>query len=96
MRIPEIVKKPDEKFPIGFKYISPDLEEGATIASCTVTISPSEVGGLAVDGNPVVEADKVSQTVQAGKDGSEYYVTFKVTTSGGHIYEDKIFVKVRA
>ena len=94
MKIPIVIKKPDEKFSIGFEYISPDLEEGATIASCEVSISPS--GGLVVDGSPVVEATKVSQVVKEGTDGVEYWVTFKTTTSGGHVYEDKIFVKVRS
>jgi len=94
MKIPIVVKKPNEQFSIGFEYISPDLTEGATLASCTVSISPS--GGLVVDGSPVVEATKVSQVVKGGADGAEYWVTFLTTTSGGHIYEDKIFVKVRA
>ena len=94
MKIPIVDKKPDEQFSIGFEYISPDLEEGATIASCVVSISPS--GGLVVDGSPIVEATKVSQVVKEGTDGIEYWVTFKTTTSGGHIYEDKITVQIRA
>lgn len=93
---PVLKKKPDEEYPIGFKYIAPDLAEGETLASCTVTISPDEEGGLKVSGDPVVASDTVSQKVTGGVDGHEYYVKFLVLTSAGHKYEDSIFVKVRA
>ena len=92
-RIPELTKKPDEQFAIGFQYISPDLEENEYITGCVISISPAN--GLVVDGDPEIKPTKVTQMIKAGTDGNEYYVKFKTTTSAEHIYEDSIFVKVR-
>lgn len=93
--IPEITKRPGEAFSVGLKYISPDLEEGGKISAATVTITPSESQGLQKSGNVVIETDTVSQVISGGVDGHEYYVNFIVITSGGHTYEDSIFVKIR-
>jgi len=87
-----VEKSPNEKFAIGLKYIEPDLEEDETISTCVVTISPS---GLTAVGSPVITDNQVAQIVEGGTDGSVYKVIFKSTTSGGHIYEDMIYVKVR-
>ena len=95
MSISTMDKRVNEKFPIGLKYQAPDLEEGDTLASAIVSILPSETNGLEVVGNAVVEEDEVTQTVQKGISGHDYYVTFKVTTTLGNVYEDKILVKVR-
>ena len=95
MRMPSLVKKPEEMFSIGLKYISPDLEEGMYLTDATVTITPDEVGGLKKEGNAVIEPDIVSQMIKEGIVGKEYFVDFVVTTSGGHIYKDTIFVKIR-
>lgn len=96
MRIPEISKRPLEKFAIGFRYISPDLESGATIISVAVSMSPSnEVDGLEAVGVPVIASDTVSQMVEKGNNGKEYYVVFLTTISSGNVFEDKILVKVR-
>jgi len=94
-RIPEITKSPNETYPVGFKYLTPDIDEGAYLVSCVVSIEPSEVGGLALSGNAVIEPDIVSQMITGGEAGVDYKVFFKTTTSGGHIYEDCITVKVR-
>lgn len=94
-RIPTLLKRSEEKYAIGLQYITPDLEEGEYISLSECTISPSEVGGLAKVGAVVVENDQVSQFIEAGVMGNDYYVKFKTTTSGGNVYEDSIFVKVR-
>lgn len=95
MRIPELTKRPAEMFSVGLRYQSPDLDEGGRIVAAIVNIIPNEAAGLKKTGNVVIENDTVSQMVYDGEDGHEYYVEFKVTTSGGHVYEDAIFVKVR-
>ena len=95
MKIPEVSKRPNEMFSVGLQYITPDLEEGASLASAIVTITPDEVGGLKKSGNVVIEPTVVSQLVYGGIVNKEYYVIFKVTTTGGHVYEDSIFVKIR-
>ena len=95
MKMPIIIKRTSEQFAIGLKYEAPDIEEGARITSASVSISPSEIGGLEKDGSPVVEADTVSQMIKGGANGHEYYVKFTTVTSIGHIYEDAVFVKVR-
>ena len=92
-RIPELTKKPEEKFAIGFQYVSPDLEENEYLTACTVSISPAD--GLEVDGDPEIKPTKVTQMIKSGTNGNEYYVKFETTTSAGHIFVDSIFVKVR-
>ena len=92
MKIPVITKRVNEKFAIGFKYGPPDLEEGDKIDSCVSTVGT----GLTKDGDPSVELDEVSQMISGGTLNADYTVTFQVTTSVGHIYEDKITVQIRA
>jgi hypothetical protein len=96
MRVPELIKRPNEMYAVGLRYTAPDLEEDESIISCTVTISPGEAGGLKKSGLAVIDENVVSQIVYDGVDGNDYYVTFVTTTSAGHVYEDSIFVKVRA
>ena len=93
--IPRMTKRQNESFAVGLKYVAPDLEEGLELAAAQVTITPDEVGGVKTVGNVVIEPDTVSQVINGGNDNTEYKVAFLVTTSGGHIYEDFIFVKVR-
>lgn len=90
-----VTKRPDETYPVGLIYTSPDIEEGETCVSCVVEIDPVESGGLSAVFDPVVEDDRVSQMLTAGLDGHEYKVKFKTTTSGGHTYEDFVLVLVR-
>ena len=96
MSIPQIIKKPNEEYPIGLIYETPDVETSETCQVCIVSIDLSETDGLKVDGDPVVQSDRVSQVIKGGVDGHDYWVTFKTTTSVGNIYEDKIFVMVRS
>ena len=96
-RLLSIVKKPNEKYAVGLKYQAPDLEEGQSISSVSVSITPTTgVTPLIVDGSPSIDGDTVSQVIKAGVNGENYYVIFTTTTSIGHIYEDRIFVKVRS
>ena len=94
-KVATLQKSPAEQFAVGIKYVSPDLDEGQRIVSCTVEITPTVVGGLEKDGTPVIETDIVSQMIKGGVDGSDYYVKFLSVTSVGHVYEDSIFVRVR-
>jgi len=96
MIIPEIEKRPNEKFAIGLKYLSPDLGAGATILTCIVTISPEEVGGLTKQGSVDISTDTVSQVVYSGENEKDYNVIFLTTTSEGNIFEDAIYVRVRS
>ena len=95
MGIFKITKTESEQFPIGLRYSAPDLEAGEIIESVEVSITPSVEGGLAVYGDPDVDSDMVQQVVRGGKDGEEYTVYFKVTTSAHDIYEDTILVRIR-
>jgi hypothetical protein len=94
MRIPTLTKRPDEMYPVGLHYTSPDLDEGEKLVSATVEVKPSG-GSLQLSGLPVIEPDIVSQFIYGGTDGEEYYVIFHTLTSVGHNYTDAIFVKVR-
>ena len=91
----QLTKRPNEKFPIGLIYESPDLDEGASIISCTITISPTVSEGLKVSGSPLIDGNEVSQVVYAGEAGVNYNIVFKVTTSEGNVFEDAVYVKVR-
>jgi len=96
MKLPEITKRAEEQFSIGFKYIAPDLEDDETLEEAEITIEPSEVGGLAKQGAEVFTGgNTVAQIVKEGIDGNEYRVNFVVTTSTGSIYKNSIFVKIR-
>jgi len=98
MKTPEVTKRPDEEFAIGFRYTSPDLEEDETITEAVITITGSEeVIDLVVDGAPTIEeGNLVKQKIKAGTADEEYKVIFKITTSVGYIFEDFIYVKVRS
>lgn len=97
MRIAVVKKKPDEKFAIGFRYSTADLTKDATITDVQVSIAPTgDPNDLAVVGTPGNDDYTVSAMVEKGRDGYEYYVIFTTTTSVGQIFQDKIFVKVRA
>jgi hypothetical protein len=96
MIIPEIIKRPSERYTVGMKYLAPDLEEGATILSSTVVITPTETSGLAVWGSVSIDGNVVEQGIQAGLDGHNYYVTFTTRTSEDNIFEDSVYVKVRS
>jgi hypothetical protein len=96
MIIPEITKRPNERYTIGMRYLSPDLSEGASIISSSVSITPSEAGGLSVWGSPTIDGNVVNQGIQAGEDGGNYYVTFTTRTSEDNIFEDSVYVKVRS
>lgn len=95
MIVEEIFKTSNEKFAIGFTYICPDLEEDQTITNVVVTITPSETDGLEKVGDVVIDGNEVSQVIQSGIDGNDYYVVFKTTTSIAHVYEDALIVKIR-
>lgn len=89
-------KHPNEEYAIGLEYKAPDLEEGETLVSGVVTITPSGVANdLITKGSISVSDDTVSQLVEKGREDIRYEVEFKVTTSIGHIYVDKIFVNVK-
>jgi hypothetical protein len=91
-----IKKRPIERFPIGFRFIAPDLEEGESIVAATAEIMPQNAGGLDLVGSPTIDGnDTVSQSIDGGTDGHDYYVRFTVTTSSGNIYQDSIYVMVR-
>ena len=97
MRVAVVKKKPDEKFAVGFKYSTADIAADATIQNCTVEITPTgDADDLAVVGVPSIDDYTVAAMIEKGRDGYEYYVTFTITTSAGQIFQDKIFVKVRA
>ena len=97
MRTAVVKKKPDEKFAVGFRYSTADLAKDATITNVQVSITPTgDADDLAVVGSPANDDYTVSAMLEKGRDGYEYYVTFTTTTSAGQVFQDKIFVKVRA
>lgn len=92
-----INKKPNEKFPVGFLYSAPDIDEGATITECAVSIvTTDEENLLLTSGSPIINGAEVAQVVYGGKENFDYILTFKVTTSEDNIYEDRLTVKVRS
>ena len=95
MRILRLKKRPSEQYPIGLKYVTPDLKSDETIVSATATIYPDVVGGIVALGSPIINIDLVSQLIGGGVDGVDYTVKFKTTTSSGNVYQDSILVCVR-
>lgn len=92
-----VTKKPNEKFPVGFSYSAPDLDSGATITACVVSIlTLDEDDSLLTSGSPIINGAEAAQVVYGGKENFDYILTFKVTTSEDNIYEDRLTVKVRA
>jgi hypothetical protein len=100
MRYASVIKKPSEKFAVGFQYSSADLSEGATISSVVVTIDKVDTADsgsiLAVSGSASIDELQVAAVIEKGNDGKEYYVNFVTTTSAGYVFKDRVFVKVRA
>jgi hypothetical protein len=94
--IPVVEKAVAEQFPIGLIYSAPDLETPEIITVSTVAVSPVGLTLGAVTINAA--GDTVSAYVSAGTAGVEYVVLFKVTTSGGKIFnnpnKDAITVRV--
>ena len=95
MRILRIKKRPSERYPIGLKYVTPDLKSDETIASAIVTVEPDLAAGLTAVGAPIIDIDTVTQLVDSGVDGEDYLVKFKAVTSAGNTYQDSILVCVR-
>ena len=95
----EVTKRPDEIFPVGLRYSTPDLDEDETISSLMleITSDDEETPILVVDGSPTIEfGTTVKQTIKLGTADVEYKVIFTATTSAGYVYEDFIYVKVRS
>lgn len=95
MRVAQLTKRPNEMFPVGLKYETPDLEEGSYVVSTVVTIKPDDASGLKTSGSPELDGDEVRQVIYDGENGKNYDVIFTTTTSEGNIFEDRIFIKVR-
>lgn len=90
-----LTKHPDEEYAIGLEFVAPDLEEGETLASGVVTITPSSDGDdLVTKGSLSIGTETIKQVVEKGRNGIRYTVKFKVTTSINHIYVEKIFINV--
>lgn len=94
MSIPVVEKAVAETFPIGLTYISPDLATAETITAATVAVTPTGLTLSAV----TISGAEVSTFISAGTAGVEYVVLFKVTTSGGKIFnnpnKDALLVRV--
>lgn len=94
-----IEKAVSETLAIGLTYVSPDLATGETITVSTVAATPVGLTLSAVTiSTTTVASDTVSAFASAGTAGVEYTVLFKVTTSGGNIYnnpnKDALLVRV--
>jgi hypothetical protein len=85
--IETIYKTKNEKFNISFTWKTPDIEAGATIASCVASVIPAT--GLTLTGAVVIDVDnnKTTQMIDAGIIGGIYRVAFKITTSAGQSFE---------
>lgn len=92
MSLPIIYKFSEEKYVIGLLYFAPDLEEGETIDSVETSVNPA---GLTLDGAASIDGNEVSQMINGGTFGVKYIVSFKVTTSAGHIYIDTYSVRIK-
>jgi hypothetical protein len=84
-----VEKRIGERFPIGF-----DIETGETPTGLTVTIDPTESGGLEAWGSPGIGTDSVYQFVRGGILDRIYKVTLRITCTSGSIYEPMILVKI--
>lgn len=85
--IETIFKTKNEEFDITFIWTTPDIEAGATIASCAVSVVPAT--GLTLEGAVVIDAalNKTSQKIKAGIVGGVYRVAFLITTTGAKKFE---------
>jgi hypothetical protein len=95
---PTVEKAVAETFSIGLIYIDPDLKTGETITASTVAVTPTGLTLSAVTiSTTTIASDTVSTVVSSGTAGVEYVVLFKVTTSGGNIYNNpnKDAIRVR-
>jgi len=100
MRVAIVKKKPAEKFAVGFKYSTADIQADATIDNVTVSITRADGEAitsqdLSIVGSPQVDDRTVGALIEKGINNLEYYVAFTVTTSANQIFKDKVFVKVR-
>ena len=84
-------KAPLEERPVGLTYRAPDVPNGTTILSTSVTVSPS---GLTL-GTSGVLADGVTVYcwLTGGTDATDYRVRFTSTLSDGKKLIDEILVK---
>lgn len=88
-----IEKSVNGKFPIGKVYKEPDLDTSETISSVACSITPTgDADDLATVGSANIATDgkSFSWVVEKGLASTEYEVQFKVTTSGGKIFEHPI------
>lgn len=86
-----IEKRAAEKFPVGFRYLEPDLPDGVTITGVVAAGTPS---GLTV-GSGQFSGAEIFAWVEGGTAGTDYTVRFTTTLSDGKILVDDFVVKVR-
>ena len=84
--IETIFKTKNEEFFLRFTWKTPDIEAGATISSCAVSVAPT---GLTLQGSVVIDVDanRTAQMIKAGTVGGIYRVCFKITTSAAQVFE---------
>ena len=85
--IETLYKTKNEEFNISFIWKTPDIEAGATISSCVVSVIPAT--GLTLYGSVVIDVpnNKTTQMIKAGIVGGIYRVAFRITTSAAQVFE---------
>lgn len=92
MNLGSFSKQPSERVAVSIVYTDAldDRDGVASIESCVV----DQPGG--VEAVPVLAStERVRVWISGGVDGARYKVTTTVRTSGGEVFEDEIFCKVR-
>ncbi len=86
-----IEKRAGEKYPVGFRYRSPDIPDGVTVDSVSVSAQPP---GLTF-GSGQFSGNEVFAWVEGGTAGTDYTVTFTTVLSDTKRLIDDYAVKVR-
>lgn len=92
MRLGQFEKQPSERESYTITY-EDDLTDGDNVDTAVVkSIAPS--GELTIDQTAVIDP-RVRFWAVGGVDGTNYKVTFTVTTADGRILEDEVLIRVK-
>ena len=89
-------KQPSERFPISMDFTDwlAVGETIATIRSVTATKGETDVTEEIIDGSSI-DGNKIKTVVKSGDSGSQYKITFEITTSDDNDYEDDVLMLVK-
>jgi hypothetical protein len=87
-----LIKQPAESRLYSMDF-APNLDVGETLASVVrVTVDRT---GLVLNGSPTYSGTKAFQRIESGSAGTNYKITFVITTSSGNTLEAEGYLQVR-